>query len=122
MAVDSNVIKESFKAGADLSAKRLYLVKLNSDGEAILSAAGTDRSLGPIYEPEEENKAVAVAIGGCPKVLIGGTVGEGDRLTSDGSGKAITTTTSGNYVFGEAMEEGADGDVIQFRKVDYYIP
>lgn len=122
MAVDSNVHTETFLAGADLSAKRYYLAKQNAAGEAVLSAAGTDRSIGPIYEPNDDATDVAVAVSGQPKVLAGGTIGEGDRLTSDANGKAVATTTPGDYVFGEAMEEAAAGEIFQFRKVDYYVP
>ena len=122
MAVQTDPKTETFLAAADLSAKRRYCAKLDSNGKAVLSAAGTDRTVGTIEEPGASGAALAVALDGCPQVLIAGTVAEGDRLTSDANGKAITTTTSGNYVFGEAMEEGVAGDVIQYRKVDYYVP
>lgn len=122
MSVDSNVHTETFLAAADLSAKRYYLAKQDADGKAVLGAAATDRVLGPIYEPEVSGKAIAVAIEGNPKVLVAGTVNEGDRLTCDAAGKAVVTVTAGNYVFGEALEAGVAGEVIQFRKVDYYVP
>lgn len=122
MAVSTNVETESFEAAADLSAKRYYLAKLDANGKAVLGAAAADRVKGPIYEPAVSGLAVAVAIAGQPKVILGGTVAPGDRLTSDAAGKAIVTVTSGHYVFGEAIEAGVAGDIVQFDKKDYYVP
>lgn len=44
---------------------------------------------------------------------LGGTVTMGDYLTSDGNGKGVTTTTTGQYIGGRAMESGVTDDLIR---------
>lgn len=46
---------------------------------------------------------------------IGGTVAAGDKLTSDGSGKGITTVTDRNEYGAVALEDGISGRQIRVR-------
>lgn len=46
---------------------------------------------------------------------LGGTVAAGDSLKSDSSGRGVTTTTAGDFVFAIALQGGVTGDVIDVR-------
>ena len=84
----------SLKAGADLSAKESYFIKVNSDGEAVLASTG-NKALGVIQEGggNVENSFVSVVYSGIVRVLAGGTVAAGDLVTSNSAGKAIAVST-----------------------------
>jgi hypothetical protein len=109
----------SYKQGADLSAKQYYIVKLSS-GKVVLASAAADKIVGvldskPVSSSTEEVVDVrARNANGTGKVVAGGNVSVGDYLTSDGSGKAIATTTGGHEVFGMALEAGVDTQVIEY--------
>jgi len=98
------------RAGADLSAKVFYLAKMGTDGRIVLAAAGTDVVLGPIREGATENNPVTVQFSAVGKCIAGGTITAGDKLVSDGNGKAIAGS-AGNYFFGIAAM-AADADEI----------
>lgn len=107
---------ESKKAGADLSAKQFYLVKSNTAVEdgVVLAAAATDEIMGVLMDKPASGEWGAVAMiskGGKAPVKYGGTVAKGDKLTSDASGLAITTTTAGNKVIGIAVKAGVANDI-----------
>ena len=51
---------------------------------------------------------------------IGGTVSQGDYLTSDGSGHGVTTTSTGAFVGAEALQPGKSGDIISVRVFNSY--
>ncbi len=45
------------------------------------------------------------------EVVYGGNVARGDALTADGTGRAIATTTAGNFYVGFAEVAGVAGDI-----------
>lgn len=45
----------------------------------------------------------------------GGTVTTGDELTSDSSGRGVTTTTTGQIIGARAMQSGVSGDLIKVQ-------
>lgn len=113
----------TFKAAVDLSTKLFYIVKLTAANTVNLAAAATDAAIMGVI-----NRKPAAAVGanievllrtgaGTGKVILGGTVSRGDRLTTNASGQAITTTTAANEVIGMAIEAGVSGDVIEFLPV-----
>jgi hypothetical protein len=115
--VESNF--RTFVAGADLSAKQFFLVKLSS-GNVVVSTAATDKIIGVLDNaPVSGDDAVVrlLSSSGTGKVKTGGSGSAGDKLTSDGAGKAITTTTSTNRVFGLALTDFTSGDVVEYLPV-----
>lgn len=104
-------------AGADLSAKQFYIVKLQSDRTVVLASAATDFLYGAVQLGAASGGNVSVALrnkDGTFKVVLGGTVAVNDALTSDSAGKAVATTTSGDEVLGIAQEAGVSGQVIEY--------
>lgn len=111
------------KQGADLTGKLYYIVKQDTTAQqVVLASAATDKLLGVL---SMLNKAGSTAVGatvnihmrnasGTFKVVLGGTVAIGDKLTSDATGRAVTTVTAGNEVLGEACEAGIAGQIVEF--------
>lgn len=98
-------------AAADLSAKQFYLVKENGSAQAALGATAGEKVLGPLQNDPESGDAANVQCWGAAKVIFGGTVDEGDLLTTDANGKAVKSTAVGDYVFGTALVSGVSGDI-----------
>jgi len=101
----------AYQASADSSSKAGFLFKENS-GKATLATAATDVPKGVLVEAASDSTSAALTlcVAGKVKAQAGGTIGEGDKITTDASGNAIATTTLGNYIWGHALEDAADGD------------
>lgn len=108
--------ERTFKAGADLSAKQYFIVKLDStQNQVVLAAAATDKLLGVLLNAPVANQEARVHMNvGTTKVIAGAAIALGSYVTSDGSGKAIATTTDKHKTLGIALEAAAaDGDIIE---------
>ena len=120
----SSIAKENcltFKAGTDIP--RGHLVKMGANKETVVvCTAATDLIIGVAMTgngiPGDAGEGVlagdhvevALVGGGCrPKA--GGTIAAGSLLTSDGTGRAIATTTPGNRYIATAMEDAVVGDL-----------
>ena len=105
-------------AGADLSSSQFCLVKLSTsaDSTVILAAANGDQVYGVVTNKPTSGQAAEVQIVGIAKCVFGGTVTRGDALMSDGSGHAVTKSST-NPIFGYAEESGASGEIHSVRLV-----
>jgi hypothetical protein len=124
MAVYTEEAHVTRPAGADLSAKQWFIVKLNSSKQVVLSSAATDKHFGIVANVPDSatNSPVDVVLcnaDGTFKVTAGGSVAVGDLLTSDANGKAIATTTSGDRVIGMAVTAGASGELVEFAPAGF---
>lgn len=112
--VPDGAIEPGYNASvSDIAAKRI--VKYDADnGEhgVALATAATDKFRGITEETLVAGRLGNVQKAGMGILTSGGTVNIGDRITSDGSGKGIATTTEDNTVVGEARTAttGADQD------------
>lgn len=100
----------------DLSNKEYYLVNFESTGDKVVNLA-TDATAFPFVLAEGMDGSVTpgkgtVVIAGHVKLKIGGTVAAGDKLTSNGSGLAITTVTNLQHYGFIALEDGSANDII----------
>jgi len=100
-----------------LIAKQYYIVKQHTDGTLILAAAATDKIVGVLQNKPAVGSAGLVRIGGTTKVIAGGAINPGAWVTSDGSGKAVATTTDKDVVFGKYLgtAAAASGDIIEVQ-------
>lgn len=105
-------------AGADLSAKQYYLVKLDSSNEVVLAAAATDKILGVLSNAPTDGETAVVRLinsNGTFKVKTAASnISQGARLTSDASGLAVATTTTGDVVFGRALLASVASDIAEY--------
>jgi len=98
-------------ASADLSNNMHYLAKVGTDGLIALAGNG-DPVAGVIFEPGSTTLPVTIQTLGEGKAIAGAAVTAGDRLQSDGSGKAITL--AGGVAFGIARNSAASGERVEF--------
>lgn len=108
---------KTFKAVADYSAKQFYIMKCSAAGEITIASAATDFLIGTLTNKPKlgENGSVSLRNAcGTAKVVAGGNITLGAKLTSDANGKAIVTTTGNDLILGYAMQTGVDGDVIEY--------
>ena len=115
-----NLIK-SFKASAAIDP--FTIVKFASAAGTVEPASsggsnvllGVTNELGIKSDDVSKGALVDVVLGGIAQVKLGGTVSEGDELTTSSSGKALKAQPSqGNItrVIGVAFKAGVAGDVI----------
>ena len=123
MATSRFISDETLVAGADLSAYRYYGVTLSA-GTAVLATAGA--VWGVLQDGDVAGHSVAVRRQGISKCLAGGTITNGDYVTTDSAGKFVKLTpyvgaALGAYsdCIGQAME---DAVVNQVFAVDVHIP
>lgn len=109
-------LTRSYEASALIAANRIVAFSdaANSSKIATASAAtqplaGTTGQLGGAA-----GTMVDVAKSGVPTVQLGGTVGAGDPLTSNGVGKAIKATIAGQRIIGTAEQPGVADDIIDY--------
>lgn len=92
-----------------------YAVKLSS-GQAVVATAATDKIVGVTQGKYAAGETASVKLrnaSGTVLCKLGGTVAVGDRLTSDSTGKFVTTTTAANEVVAVALEAGVSGDLVE---------
>lgn len=113
MAYYDNQKCVSFEAGSDLSANQFQFVDVSADGQVDLTGAGA-YAVGVLQnDPAAAGRAAEVAVGGKTQVKCGGTVTAGGPVSSDANGKAVdAASASGDIILGEAMEAGANNEVI----------
>lgn len=120
MATFQNGDRGSFQAGADLTGKRYHIVKLNSDGEAVLASAATDAIIGVLDSEAKKGGTVDVVLingQGTFKVKSAGAIAKDAFITSDANGQAVATTTTGNRVIGRNLNAAAvTGEIFEYIK------
>jgi len=109
MAVEEIIYSTSVIAGADLSAKQFYCVKLNTSGQMVLSGAG-ENALGILQDKPASFQVGAVCCLGKSMAVYGASVTAGQNLASDASGKLVPATGS-DAVVAVAAESGSSGDI-----------
>lgn len=101
----------TLEAAVDLSAKQFYPVKLVTGGKCNICTAATDVVVGILLNDPRAGEEGVVGLFGIYQVVFGATTAAGDRLTSNGTGEAIVTTTAADWVFGIALAVQATGDI-----------
>ena len=103
----------SLPAAADFSTNGQYrFVSVDASGNGTVSAAGaTVLGIGQ-NKPGGAGRGYTVQISGVSKLLIHGTVNEGDRLRAETAGAGTATTTDTHEYGAIALEAGASGAYI----------
>ena len=89
-------ITMSFDAGADLSTKQYYFVKLNSSGQVVVCAAVTDVPIGVLQnKPSVVGEAATVCILGRTKVSADEALVAGNEIgvSADGQAQVLVVGT-----------------------------
>lgn len=119
MATTTDGKTKTFKSAASLVDKQFYIVYVNAKGIVTIGSAATQKPLGVIVNKPQAGIGRNIEVmlpmgGGTGKVIAGGSISIGDKLTTDSAGKAVATTTAGNFVFGIAIEPADSGDIFEF--------
>lgn len=114
MGMTTTGLTKAYTATAAVTKRRI--VKFGAaDGTVIQAAAATDLLVGVSVEDLDRASGDRVdvrMVGNIAEVDAGGTITRGDFVTSDASGKAVSTTTAANRYIGIAEVSGVSGDVI----------
>jgi len=103
---------KSFVSPAAISGRTLVTFGA-ADGEVVAATAVTDTLIGVAEQiGSRDNDRVDVVIGGIAEANAGGNITRGDILTTDGSGRAVTSAAGTDRIVGIAMQNGVVGDVI----------
>jgi hypothetical protein len=111
MATEQKVCSITRIAGADLSAAQYLFVEQSTAGTITVCNGAGEYALGVLQNDPTSGQAGTVAVSGVTKVVAGGTVAIGAKVTTTAAGKALTATT-GQQILGEAMSGGDADEVI----------
>jgi len=103
-------------AGANLSAKQYYCVKLASTaGEVVAVSASSDVAIGILQnEPADGEPAEVAVLGMCKAMVTPTDVAIGDILGPNSTGLLSDTSTDNGRVVGMAIDAStAAGDIIR---------
>ena len=114
IASDQSLKLTGLLAGADLSAKQWFVVKMASTAkEVVLNVLATTRGIGVLQNDPADGEPALVAINGAVRVATEASVSAGDFVAASTTGRAKTTTTDGDEIVGIALEaNSAAGDII----------
>ena len=114
--ISNNALKITLVAGADLSAKQYYFVKLNSSGQAILCAAATDYPIGVLQNNPISGAEATVVVAGGTKIVASAAIAAGVQIGTASTGKADAKTAGTDtteYTVGQVLlASAADADVL----------
>lgn len=113
MAIQRDVLSLSFSAGADLSAKQYYFVKLSAADTVVACAAATDVPVGVLQNAPTSGQTADVMLAGVSKVNSDAALSVGNLIgtAADGQADAKTPgTDTTEYVVGRViLASGAAG-------------
>ena len=120
MATQGNQIRQTFVAGADLSAKQYTLVTCNgvtADGEnrTVVSPAVGAKVDGIVINNPKNTYAATVVVFGRTKVKAGGAIPAGAEVQTNANGQVIAATTG--IRVGKALEAAVANQIIT---IDFY--
>ena len=114
--ISNNSLKITLPAGADLSTKQYYFVKVNSSGNAVLCAAATDAPIGVLQNSPISGAEASIVVVGGTKLVAGAAIAAGIKIGTDSAGKAdakVAGTDTTEYTVGQVLlASGADADVL----------
>ena len=114
--ISNNSLKITLPAGADLSTKQYYFVKVNSSGNAVLCAAATDAPIGVLQNSPISGAEASIVVVGGTKLVAGAAIAAGIKIGTDSAGKAdakVAGTDTTEYTVGQVLlASGADAEIL----------
>jgi hypothetical protein len=111
----SQPFKITLEAGADLSSKQFYFVKLDSAGKAVACSGATDKPVGVLQNNPVSGQAAEIVVVGLTKVSSNAALAIGDLIgtSADGQADAKTPgTDTTEFVVGTVLTTTGAADVI----------
>jgi len=114
-AFSKDLLTDTVEAAADLSSYQYRFMKWSSGQATYVSSQGA-ASIGILQNnPSAAGRAAVIAYGGISELELGGSVSQGDNLTSDTVGRGITATDPDEITICEALSDGSSGERIPVR-------
>ena len=114
MAYESAQIRfGNLTAGADLSSKQFYFVKLASATTVDVCSAVTDVPIGILQNTPESGETATIAIFGISKAVADGTLTAGRWIGTSADSQAAGITPGSDttvYVMGQAIQAASAGE------------
>jgi len=105
-----SALSDDFAAGESLASKQYFALTLSS-GNAIGVASAGGAGVGVGLSKPASGGEVDVGIVGVYPISYGGTVAALGEITPDSSGEFVASTNDDDFVYGNALEAGVDGDI-----------
>src|ERR1043165_6933501 len=110
------------EAGADLSAKQYYCVKLNSSGKAVLASVAGESVVGILNNKPTSGVAAQIMAQGVSKAIVGTAgVTANSPVAVDANG-AIVNAAGSDVVVGVALETGTLAQLVPVLIAPAYQP
>ena len=114
--ISNGTLKITLIAGADLSAKQYYFVKMSADNTCVICSAATDSPIGVLQNSPEANEEASVTVIGGTKLVAGAAIAAGIKIGTASNGKAdakVAGTDTTEYTVGQVLlASAADLDVL----------
>lgn len=112
--MNNPTLVKTFKAGGTIPKHSIVMFGADDD-TVVVSTAATSLLIGVTADVDViSGERVDVILDGVAFCLLGGTVTRGQKVTSDGSGRAVTAAPAAgvnNQIIGVAMVSGVVGDI-----------
>lgn len=109
-------VKYSFEAGADLSAKQFYFVKMSANNTVTVCAGVTDVPIGVLQNKPTSGQTAEVTMLGITKVSGDADLAYGNLIGTSADGQAAAYaagTDTTKYVVGQVIDDnGAAGGLV----------
>ena len=120
MATEQALMDISMTSAADLRTKQYYFVKISSSRTVNIGTLGA--AFGVLQNKPNTGEFATIRNRGISKVIAGGTIAAGDRITSDSAAKAIKLTPFASSIAdayydhcGIALESAVAGDIFSME-------
>lgn len=109
----SQITQPTMQASGNLSGVQYHIVRQLGANRCSIGSLATDVNLiGVLQNVPQNDEAATICSIGASKVVAGASATVGALFTTNGSGRAIATT-SGAVIVGRFLEApGADGDIV----------
>ena len=114
--ISNKSLKVTLIAGADLSAKQYFFVKMSADNTCVLCSAATDSPIGVLQNAPISGGEASVLVVGGTKLVAGAAIAAGVKIGTASTGKAdakVAGTDTTEYTVGQVLlASAADLDVL----------
>ena len=114
--ISNNSLKVTLIAGADLSAKQYFFVKMSADNTCVLCSAATDAPIGVLQNSPISGGEASVLVVGGTKLVAGAAIAAGVKIGTASTGKAdakVAGTDTTEYTVGQVLlASAADADIL----------
>lgn len=117
MATQGQTVRESFVAGADLSAKQFTFVVMNTTDRTVVAAGNAAAADGIVINKPALGEAATVVLFGRTLVLAGtGGLTAGANVGVDANGAGVVAATS-DIIVGKVVDAAAAGG---YATIDFF--